>query len=123
MNESWIGLVAFRVRRYWLQISILAGVVRQTVFNADAQVSEGLRGFERVGEQLTVREQEVVGLMISGLGTKELARYLGISMQTVKVHRRNIYSKLGISTELQLCSLFLRPGNAFDTRMSVARIG
>ncbi|ATP45634.1 hypothetical protein CR511_16900 [Pseudomonas putida] len=60
-----------------------------------------------VGATLTAREREIVDLMISGRCTKDLARYLGISVQTVKVHRRNIYSKLGINTELQLCSLFL----------------
>jgi len=56
---------------------------------------------------LTAREIQIVGLMVSGKGTKEIARLLEISIQTVKVHRRNIYSKLGISTELQLCSMFL----------------
>ncbi|WP_223460896.1 LuxR C-terminal-related transcriptional regulator [Pseudomonas sp. GL-RE-19] len=35
-----------------------------------------------------------------------MARVLEISAQTIKVHRRNIYAKLGVNTELQLCSLF-----------------
>ncbi|KAA8998430.1 response regulator transcription factor [Affinibrenneria salicis] len=62
---------------------------------------------DNIEQLLTTREREVVQLMVSGKGTKDLARHLGISFQTVKVHRRNIYSKLGISSELQLCSLFL----------------
>lgn len=58
-------------------------------------------------DTLTEREREIVNMMISGQGTKMLARELGISYQTVKVHRKNIYNKLGINSELQLCSMFI----------------
>lgn len=64
---------------------------------------------KKINSILTGREREIVNLMISGKGTKALARHLDISYQTVKVHRRNIYSKLGINSELQLCSMFVTP--------------
>lgn len=70
----------------------------------------------KIDKLLTPREREIVHLMVSGKGTKELARFLDISIQTVKVHRRNIYSKLGISTELQLCSMFLTAHGTFADR-------
>lgn len=57
-------------------------------------------------ELLTVREREITRWMLQGKCTKEIARVLEISAQTIKVHRRNIYAKLGVNTELQLCSLF-----------------
>ncbi|AZC37768.1 MULTISPECIES: helix-turn-helix transcriptional regulator [Pseudomonas] len=61
----------------------------------------------RFGEELlTVREREITRWMLQGKCTKEIARLLEISAQTVKVHRRNIYAKLGVNTELQLCSRF-----------------
>lgn len=62
---------------------------------------------DNFGEQvLTTREREITRWMLQGKCTKEIARILDISAQTIKVHRRNIYAKLGVNTELQLCSLF-----------------
>lgn len=55
---------------------------------------------------LTEREQGVVQLMLRGHSSKSCARELGISPTTERVHRRNIYAKLGISSQAELFSLF-----------------
>ena len=55
---------------------------------------------------LTEREQGVVQLMLRGHSSKSCARALGISPTTERVHRRNIYAKLGISSQAELFSLF-----------------
>jgi DNA-binding NarL/FixJ family response regulator len=46
-------------------------------------------------EPLTAREREVLGWIASGRGNKEIARRLGISVQTVKNHVHRVLGKLG----------------------------
>lgn len=57
--------------------------------------------------QLTSRELDVARLMLSGCSGKEIARKLSISTETVKVHRRHLYAKLGLKSQSELFSLFL----------------
>lgn len=52
-------------------------------------------------EALTAREREVLRLIAEGLSNQELAARLHLSPQTVKVHTRNIYSKLGVASRTQ----------------------
>lgn len=56
---------------------------------------------------LTPRECEVVKLVLRGYSTKSISQSLGISPGTVKVHRENIYSKLGVSTQAELFNMFI----------------
>jgi FixJ family two-component response regulator len=44
---------------------------------------------------LTLREQEVFGLITSGLMNKQVASELGVSEITAKVHRGNVMRKMG----------------------------
>jgi LuxR family maltose regulon positive regulatory protein len=46
-------------------------------------------------EPLSERELEVLQLIAEGLTNQEIASKLFLSLNTVKVHTRNIYSKLG----------------------------
>lgn len=55
---------------------------------------------------LTEREQAVVQLMLKGHSSKSCAKALGISPTTERVHRRNIYTKLDISSQAEVFSLF-----------------
>jgi DNA-binding CsgD family transcriptional regulator len=56
---------------------------------------------------LTAREQEVARLILRGHSTESVARTLDISKATVKIHRRNAYAKLNISSQSELFSLFI----------------
>ncbi len=47
---------------------------------------------------MTVREKEILELMVSGLIKKEIADRLSLSYHTVDTHLRNIYSKLQVHT-------------------------
>ena len=60
------------------------------------------------GAQLTARELDVGRWMLSGCSSKEIARKLEISVETVKVHKKHIYSKLGIKSQSELFSIFLQ---------------
>jgi LuxR family maltose regulon positive regulatory protein len=51
-----------------------------------------------VTDELTAREQTVLGLLPTGLSAREIADELGISRDTVKTHTKRIYEKLGVSS-------------------------
>ncbi len=61
-----------------------------------------------ISSTLSTREAEVAQLMLSGCSNKEIARKLAISAETVKVHRRHLYNKLGIKSQSELFLLFLQ---------------
>lgn len=56
---------------------------------------------------LTDREMQVVQLILVGHTSGSISLQLGVSISTVKSHRRNIYGKLEISSQAELFSLFL----------------
>jgi DNA-binding CsgD family transcriptional regulator len=58
-----------------------------------------------VAEELSRREYEVVNLILSGYTATQIAAALFISLNTVKTHTKNIYSKLGINSKKELFEL------------------
>jgi len=50
---------------------------------------------------LTKRELEVLGLVIEGKSSKEVAEELYVSKRTVDFHLANIYEKLQVSNRVQ----------------------
>lgn len=56
---------------------------------------------------LTPREQTIVSLVLRGHSTLSIARLLAIAEGTVKIHRKHIHSKLGISSQTELFNLFI----------------
>jgi DNA-binding CsgD family transcriptional regulator len=56
---------------------------------------------------LTDRECEVVRTILGGYTTKAAAQKLGISAETVHMHKKNIYTKLDISSQSEVFTLFL----------------
>lgn len=58
---------------------------------------------------LTQREREISDLIIRGFSSEAIALELEISIGTVKVHRKNLYRKLRISTQGELFHLRLAP--------------
>ena len=59
------------------------------------------------GKRITEREAEVASLVVQGHSTSAIGLILDISPQTVKVHRRNIYRKLNISSQTELFAQFV----------------
>ena len=74
-------------------LEALQNAVRQHVRSRERQqVNQQAR--ERYA-QLSEREREVLGLIISGLTNKEIGRALDLSPRTVETHRANLFAKLG----------------------------
>lgn len=60
--------------------------------------------------QLTTRELEVLQLIVHGKSNKEIAAVLGLSANTVAVHRANIMQTLGIHNTAELVVYAIRQG-------------
>lgn len=63
--------------------------------------SEALRPPPAPVPGLTPRESEVLGLVLKGLSSKEIARSLGITRATARCHVQNILTKLGVESRRQ----------------------
>lgn len=71
------------------------------------QLKEAFRQMVRASnaedlEKLSKREREVLFYMAQGLCTELVAERMGISMETVKSHRRSIRRKLDLHTSLEM---------------------
>ena len=60
------------------------------------------------GTRITPREIQVVTQVLEGHSSESISKSLGISVGTVRIHRRNIYAKLGISSQQELFSIFFQ---------------
>lgn len=56
-------------------------------------------------EALTDRESTVLRLLVGGMTNKEIAKEIYVSVNTVKTHIRNIYSKLNVTSRSKLVKL------------------
>jgi len=76
----------------------------------DPQIARrtNLKGERETG--LTIRELEVLQLIVAGLSNKEIAAQLNLSANTVAVHRANIMDALGIHKTAELVVYAIRNG-------------
>ena len=70
-----------------------AGVVDEAIQREAARRTEA----DRLTKALTPRERELVWLATEGLSNKEIARRIGVTEGTVKIHLHNVYQKLGVT--------------------------
>jgi len=63
---------------------------------------------------LTLRERVLLAALARGLNNKALADELGISVNTVKFHLRNLYEKLNLSSRAQAIAFYYSSGAAKD---------
>jgi len=80
----------------------------ETVLDPQVERSAALKG-ERDGG-LTVRELEILQLIVEGKSNKEIATQLNLSVNTVSVHRANIMDALGIHKTAELVVYAIRNG-------------
>jgi DNA-binding NarL/FixJ family response regulator len=91
------------------------GTQSRDVLNAIHLASRGLQVTPRApaggsgrsfgeGQLLTQREAEVLPLLQQGRSNAQIAVALGVGIETVRTHARNIYRKLGVSSRRELAA-------------------
>jgi len=65
-------------------------------------------GFPRQERPLSPRETQICGLIVSGQDSRTIARTLGLTYQTVILHRKNIRKKLGLDKNKQNLESYIR---------------
>jgi DNA-binding NarL/FixJ family response regulator len=61
---------------------------------------------------LTTREEEILVLLTKGYSNKEIADYLNLSIETVRSHLKNIYTKMHVRSRAEAVAHYMskRPG-------------
>lgn len=65
---------------------------------------------DRVREQLTPREREVLGLLCEGATYRDVGARLGVALATVQSHVKAIYGKLEVRSKAELTAFAFRQG-------------
>ena len=116
-EETWVRQAMDAGARGYL----LKNAVDLELVDAVKQVAQGIEvldpRLEKVpkGEEtpsLTVREMEVLQLIVHGKSNKEIAVVLGVSANTIAVHRANLMQTLGIHNTAELVVYAIRNGLA-----------
>jgi DNA-binding NarL/FixJ family response regulator len=87
----------------WLPAELLGELL--TAYPGPAEAPQ-----QKLIQQLTMREREVLGLMVSGLDRNGIAARLRQSPNTVRTHIRNVTVKLGCHSALEAVAVALRAG-------------
>jgi DNA-binding CsgD family transcriptional regulator len=92
-----------------------AGAETATETEAPTDTPAYAARFEQVASSggrasLTAREVEVAMLTLSGFSTRAIAEKLAISFETVRAHKKHIYTKLNVNSQSELFALFYEAG-------------
>jgi DNA-binding NarL/FixJ family response regulator len=76
-----------------------------------SEVVSGLRhGEQRIGDDITRRELELLGYLASGLSLPDIAQTMSISMNTARNHTQRVIEKLGAHSKLEAVIIAMREG-------------
>ncbi|HSG16159.1 MAG TPA: LuxR C-terminal-related transcriptional regulator, partial [Anaerolineae bacterium] len=81
--------------------SVLHGFHASQIPAESTQIDDRIVKDSDLVEPLSQRELEVLRLLAAGLSYREIAEELYVSINTVKAHAKNIYSKLGVHGRMQ----------------------
>jgi DNA-binding CsgD family transcriptional regulator len=105
--RAFLPIVQASCQRHWAGLAARFGEGEQAIANTRLQQSVQ-RAFLNIGEGiLTPRERQVVEFTLKGHSADAVGRLLEISPGTVRIHRRNVYAKLRISSQGELFSKFI----------------
>ena len=98
-------VLAALMERHWADYA--PPVEAQEAAPADMVDALAAKLFSQKGVELTPRQVEVGLLILQGHSSKSIALMLGISWQTVKVFRKQLYARCRISSQGELFALLL----------------
>ncbi len=99
-------LVTAALHRTWRSFSAdTSGATQMDRADLHQRIEDARLNFGR--SVLTEREFEILQLLLRGKSIELIARSLNIAVSTIKVHRKHIYSKLGIGSQAEMFTLFL----------------
>lgn len=92
--------------------STVSKAYQPETLTADSTMEKAFATFAK--DKLSPREQTIVSLLLRGHSTLSVAHNLDIAEGTAKVHRRNIYDKLRITSQAELFLMFC--SHVIDTK-------
>ena len=99
--RAMLPVIGALARRHW---TVLTPKVIDGTGRLAAHLDESFAAFGN--SILSPREAEITRLVLKGHSTKSIALIFNNSPETIKAHRRRIYSKLGLATQGALLPLF-----------------
>lgn len=91
------------IQKPYREQALLDSINAALALDIDARRSSGAADdMEQRLSTLTEREREVLGQILSGATSKEVARELGVSPRTVEAHRKNLLRKLDTGSVKEL---------------------
>ncbi|WP_317164279.1 MULTISPECIES: helix-turn-helix transcriptional regulator [Sphingobacterium] len=115
-NKGGYLNLRYKLKNYQNIWKDTVGSTKTVIWNKQGQAKIGITVMEeRLLEKdpsvfsellkLTVREREVIHLLVSGLTKKEAATKLFISVATVETHTKNVYKKLKVNKIVEVAQL------------------
>jgi FixJ family two-component response regulator len=91
------------IQKPYREQALLDSINAALAQDIDARRSSGAaEDMEQRLSTLTEREREVLGQILSGATSKEIARELGVSPRTIEAHRKNLLRKLDTNSVKEL---------------------
>lgn len=127
-EKSFSSVEVRALRRLWPVVDAACRKNWQALVISGGEDKDGMEerisdAFQSVGEGvLTPRERQVVELTLRGHSADSIGKLLEISSGTVRIHRRNIYTKLRIGSQGELFSMFIEAllGDSLDEENETA---
>jgi len=91
----------YRDTNYW-KLYLAGGILLLIALSLYGYRSYKQRAISKIWRELSQREMDIVGLILSGKSNKEVALALSIELSTVKTHVNNIYAKLRVNSRKDL---------------------
>jgi DNA-binding NarL/FixJ family response regulator len=93
----------------WLDPAVSSRVLAAFTGNAPSPLTE-IAKVVRSESPLSLREADVLRLVIEGFSNQEIADRLGLSVETIKTHMRHIMEKLAVTDRTQAAVKAMRQG-------------
>ena len=85
-----------------INVSMLNGLFIDSMLLARLVSRSDLRKRRNLLNLLTIRENEIIRMICSGLKRPQIAEKLLISLATVNTHLKNIHSKMDVNSDLEI---------------------